>query len=224
LLSANTSSDDGRPAADTPARTPRLRRFMRRRRFIVHPRLQGRLMLASFAHVGIVCGVFAIGLFGPAVIAMFQSDPNSVQALESANQVLYLHVRFWPVVLLAFLLVGLDSVRISHRIAGPMFRFDRVLQRLRERRVPPPIRLRKGDMLHRECGRINTLLVDARRDVMEIQGSRETMDRAIQRLRTAENAIRDPEARRALDDIMVAIEQFAEIVDRFQLDSLESDL
>jgi hypothetical protein len=91
----------------------------------------------------------------PLIIQLSTNEPDSEQALNAANHLLYLHKRFWPTLLLVALLIGLDSIRMSHRIAGPLFRFGRVLEEIRQGGLPRPIKLRKDDLLQDECERIN---------------------------------------------------------------------
>ena len=50
------------------------------------------------------------------------------------------------VILLALLpMFAWDTIKLSHRFAGPMFRFHDTVKRLANGERVPPIRLRKGD-------------------------------------------------------------------------------
>lgn len=130
----------------------------RRRRFFIDKRLQGRLLLTSFAHVGIVAAVFGCVLFLPPIVGMLTHADDSDAALQAAQQLLYLHGRFWPAAVLALLLVSLDSVRVSHRIAGPVFRFRETLRRLRDGEAVGEIRLRESDLLQELADDLNEML------------------------------------------------------------------
>ena len=130
----------------------------RRRRFFIDRHIQGRLLFASFVHVAIVAGVFGAVLFGPPIVSLLTNENNSDTALEGARQLLFLHSRFWPAAVLALLMVALDSIRTSHRIAGPVYRFRTVLAALRRGEPAKEIRLRESDMLQGLADDLNALL------------------------------------------------------------------
>ncbi len=137
-------------------------RFLRRRNFFIHRRLQLRLLGKSLLHTLLIATVMGVALFGPLFLTL-QRDPTPTEAaLRAADLVLFLHTRFWPALALAFLLVTLDSIRTSHRIAGPLFRFERTLQDVRDGKDAPPITLRKGDFLEAEAELINVALEENR--------------------------------------------------------------
>ena len=54
-------------------------------------------------------------------------------------------MRLWPAALLIFGCVVLFVIRLSHRIAGPMYRIDAVLRALLEDRDPPVTKFRDDD-------------------------------------------------------------------------------
>lgn len=158
-------------------------RLLRRRRFIVRPRLQMRLLLGTLWHLGLVLLVGVGVLFVPVMIELATHDLQSSKAAEAADALLFLHERYWPSLALLTVLLALDAIRTSHRIAGPLFRFTRVLEEVRQGRVPPPVTLRSGDFLTEECGLINEALRD-----LATRRVREERDRA--RIRAAVAAVR----------------------------------
>jgi len=80
-------------------------------------------------------------------------DPLLVEALKS--------LRMWMLAsgLVYVIVIPLLSIFISHKIAGPLFRFERTLEQAIENKGPiPPIRLRDGDELQEMAELINKLL------------------------------------------------------------------
>jgi hypothetical protein len=195
--------------------------LFRRRRFLIRPGLQLRLVAASFTHVVLVTGVIAAGLFGPAIVALLANDPDTARAFDAANQILYLHIRFWPVVLLAVVVVGLDSIRISHLIAGPLFRFDRILLGVRAGRIPAPIRLRRGDLLGNECKQINATLLVVRDHLQEVEQARERLLRAIERARAIAQDPESKELREVIGELVNEGDSLADITRRFEVERRE---
>jgi len=93
---------------------------------------------------------FSIGIilvFAPSVFLLLTGA--DLAELEPASQeFLILHHRIWPAVL--FVLVGmfLYTLRFSHRIAGPIYRINSVLQTMLKGEYPTRVTLRKGDHFH----------------------------------------------------------------------------
>jgi nitrate reductase NapE component len=93
---------------------------------------------------------FSIGIifvFAPSVFRLLTGV--SLAELEPASQeFLILHHRLWPAVL--FVLVGmfLYTLWFSHRIAGPIYRINSVLQTMLKGEYPTRVALRKGDHFH----------------------------------------------------------------------------
>lgn len=93
---------------------------------------------------------FIIGIilvFAPSVFRLLTGA--TLTELEPASQeFLILHDRIWPAVL--FVLVGmfLYTLWFSHRIAGPIYRINSVLQTMMKGEYPKRVALRKGDHFH----------------------------------------------------------------------------
>ena len=148
------------------AMTP-FQRLLRRRKFLIHRKLQYQLLLGAMWHLVLVVVSIAAILFLPLALQIYANDPQSDTALRAANHLLYLHGRFWPAILLVSLLIGLDTIRTSHRIAGPILRFRRALDDVCAGRVPRTISLRRGDVLLEECAQINEAIREAEARIRE---------------------------------------------------------
>jgi len=71
---------------------------------------------------------------------------NDLDSLEPASiEFLMLHRRLWPAALLSFAGIFYYAIRVSHRIAGPLYRLNEVLRALLENRDPGLLKIRKGD-------------------------------------------------------------------------------
>ena len=101
-------------------------------------------MLGAFL---LFLSIGVIFVFAPSVLRLLTGA--TLTELEPASQeFLILHQRIWPAVL--FVLVGmfLYTLRISHRIAGPIYRINSVLQTMLKGEYPNRVALRKGDHFH----------------------------------------------------------------------------
>jgi methyl-accepting chemotaxis protein len=95
-------------------------------------------------------------------------DPSS-DAVKASHIILFLHENFWPPVLFALLAIGLHSVRISHKIAGPLYRINIFFKDVIKGISPKPIKLRNDDFLSEEVTVINQAMEGLRSHVMEIK-------------------------------------------------------
>ncbi|MBW2129464.1 MAG: hypothetical protein JRH13_08880 [Deltaproteobacteria bacterium] len=55
------------------------------------------------------------------------TKPVEIRAL-AADRVLNVHARVWPAVIALLCVMGLHSFRVFHRIAGPLYRFEQVME------------------------------------------------------------------------------------------------
>ena len=144
-------------------------RFVQRRRFIVKRRLQYSLLILALSYALFFMFSVAMLLFIPNSIHLHQLEPTSAEASQLADGILFLHSKYWPTVLLPLVVIALHSILISHKIAGPLYRFSRIFAALEEGRLPKPEKLRKGDYLQTEMDQINRMVLSLRRRIEEIQ-------------------------------------------------------
>ncbi len=103
-------------------------RIPNRRRSLLVGRLQHRFLIFQVAYFLVFTAVFATVIFGPLVIDLLDKTTPSAERAAAAEQFLALHTRVWPALLVVLLLFGFHSLLISHRFAGPLFRFRRTFE------------------------------------------------------------------------------------------------
>ncbi len=206
----------------SPARMTAWQLFMRRRRFVISPSLQLPLLLHSFAHLVLVSVALIAALFGPSIVSLLRNEATSDRALSAANQILFLHPRFWPTLALALLLVALDSIRTSHRIAGPIYRFNQALERVQAARIPEPIQLRREDFLQEDCRRINAALELTRTHIGDVGDAARALAEAIEAARGKSPQCPPEETERLLQALMDRSGRLVELSRRFELDERRS--
>jgi hypothetical protein len=124
----------------TPPKTRRRIRMVDRRYQLG---MAWRMLLAFllFFAIGIFL-VFAPSMFGLLVGA-------DLEELEPAGrEFLILHRRIWPAVLFVLAGVFVYTALFSHRIAGPIYRINAVLQAMLRGEYPKSVALRKADHFH----------------------------------------------------------------------------
>ena len=121
-------------------------RFFRRRNFVPNPRFQ--FLLAGK-------GVSYVFLFGAIIVyASLQSMAETINILPLSCLTPEVKARLWAfptdallLALLIALVVMLQIIQWSHRVAGPEFRLKRILREMAAGQYPESVRLRKHDCL-----------------------------------------------------------------------------
>lgn len=125
-----------------------------RRQFIVDRRFQFEMMIRAGVYAVGGMLILCIGIFYP----LFQDLESGKDSSAASTAMLYLHEHFWPVAILCVVLALLISVQITHRIAGPLYRFKKELRKLGEGVIPGEMRTRKRDYLKEEVRVFNEVM------------------------------------------------------------------
>jgi len=193
--------------------------FFRRRKFIINKDLQYSLLVISLFYVFLVLIILGSVLFIPAIIQLEHGDYDSHEAVQAANNILYLHSKFWPAVLLALVLIGLHSIRTSHQIAGPLYRFNLLFESIKEGTLPKHLRVRRGDYLNNEVEMINQMLETLRTKVLEIQEAQGGLTVAISECKDVVNHTSKEEMTQRMKDLLEKGDQLGEKLAYFKIAS-----
>jgi methyl-accepting chemotaxis protein len=157
-----------------------IKNFMRRNTFLINNDLQYTFMFSSTLYVLLLLTVIGTALFIPLFVELGKGSGSSSEIQRAASEiVLYLDAKFWPAALFSLILIGLLSIRTSHRIAGPLYQITRVLESLKNGNLPKAVHVRKGDLLAAEVDVANQMLDRLRKQVGEIQGAQADLNDAI---------------------------------------------
>jgi len=128
----------------------------RRRKILLRPGYQ--LRVAATILVFIVGYSLLLGflIFYP-LQQEFAIAANPDTQFWIARQVLELHKRFWPSVLAVGILVAVQSVFVTHRIVGPAYHIQRIVEGFAAGRYDIRAHLRRGDRLRELETAVNTL-------------------------------------------------------------------
>jgi methyl-accepting chemotaxis protein len=193
--------------------------FWRRRKFFVHKALQYRLLVFSICHSVFFLVVISVTLFVPLMIKLDTDNDHFDEVVHVADQFLYLHEHLWPVVVITLLVICLHSISISHRIAGPLYRFNRLFKAIQEGHLPQPIRLRAGDYLHHEMEAINKMVIGLRGTIMDIQEEQALLNKALAELQiTAKSASQEE----ILDRVTILMEKGRHLANKLSYFKIES--
>ena len=138
----------------------------KRKQYIVD-KLQYKLLLIVVGYMFIGILLSAVIMFLPSFIQLSSTD-SSIQ-YAAAKEILALHKRFWPTIIIVTAVVGTHSLFLFHRLFGPMYRFKKTLEDVAGGDISYNIKLRKRDFLKKEELVINTLISSLRGVFQELR-------------------------------------------------------
>jgi methyl-accepting chemotaxis protein len=191
--------------------------YIRRRKFLINKPLQFRLLWQSLLYVLLFVVVTGVSLFLPAMIELRNMEEPSAKTVQAAKQVLYLHDYFWPAALFVVITIFLLSIRSSNKIAGPLFRFNRTFEAIKEGKLPPPILIRKDDYLLQEAEVINQMLESLRAKVRAIQEAQNVLNETISECAQAAKHASSTEIDERFKDLVEIAHQHDERIRTFRI-------
>ena len=203
------------------APSPKKRPLLWRRRFYVH-KIQ-RIYTIWFGLFMFFSALLVFGLaflvpFIPPALKLTAAIPLAERSIAS-QQFLVLAQTVWPA--LAFLIpaAAVFSIYLTHRLAGPLFRFEQTARELIRGNLALRIQLRKGDELHELAGLLNEVLDTVEPAFREIRESdahvREALSWIMDEMRKQPSVNR--EALNRLEIALKGSERINETLKRFQL-------
>jgi len=188
-----------------------------RRRYFLVDAFQYRLLAISLGHI-VLFGLFvAVALFLPSIMALLDASQSIPEKGRAADVFLRMDARFWPSALLMFVLIGVHSVLVSHRIAGPLVGFRRVWKAVGEGDLSLRARIRRQDYLAREAESINTMIAGLGGQVAEVQEQFRKIRAAWDELRTGLKTASTEEAARGVETLGLQIDALGARLARFKV-------
>jgi len=154
----------------------------RRKRYIVDKRLQFRLLIYNGVYFLIITMAIWAGLFLPLALDLSNPDLSISEQGEVAGKILYLHSRLGPILLIVFLILAIHSVLISHRIAGPLYRFKAIFNQVAQGDLSKVVAIRKGDLLVNEQTKIEEMIRTLSSRLKNVKREHAAMEQALQSL------------------------------------------
>ena len=170
----------------------------RRKKHLVDKKLQYRLLAFNGLYFLVFVAAMAIALFAPLVSEFSVPDLSASQKGEVAAKVLYIHATFWPAVVFLLFILGAHSVLVSNKIAGPLHRFQRMFEKIRNGDLSHTMTIRKGDYLMSEQTKITGMINALREKIERIRGEQGAMEQALKELRRLLGDTMNAEARASL--------------------------
>lgn len=118
----------------------------KRKQYFIHKKIQIKYALLTVSLLVLYTIILLMAIFAPYIMALFSDLPLS-QKSEAAEVLLLLHKYIWPGIGLVIILFGVLSIFITHKLAGPVFVFERMTRNIAAGDLTVRAKLRKGDDL-----------------------------------------------------------------------------
>src|SRR3972149_2726436 len=187
----------------------------KRRRILIES-YQYRLLFINLLYFCIILLIFAAALFLPLILKLRSGSASVIEQGELAGQFLALHARVWPAMLVVFVLLALHSTFVSHRIAGPLYRFRKVFGAVARGDLSVRAKLRKGDYLGKESESLNEMIASLRAKIESIQSHHVETQTVLTALKQSIERGSIEDVQRQLEDLHVQMEELNASIGQFQ--------
>jgi methyl-accepting chemotaxis protein len=188
----------------------------KRRQYLVDKKLQTKYALLTILLLVIYTFLFAVILFTPSILGLSTGETLAEQT-EAARTLLNLHASVWPALGIVIVILAGISVFITHKIAGPVYRFKKVLTEVADGNLDISIKLRKRDDLQDLAEDMNGVIVELRNFVQTLQEDHETMSSCIDDLeeRIKSNQISSESANELIEKLRTSRQKTAETLKKY---------
>jgi methyl-accepting chemotaxis protein len=188
--------------------------IFKRRRYLVLA-FQYQLLAVNIVYFVSAFLIFAAIMFVPVMLEL-NGSLSSEGASEAAHQFLSLHARVWPAASILFVLLIVHSVLVSHRIAGPLYRFRRFFEAISDGNLCGRVIIRKHDYLHEDAHAISAMMASLRARIASLKGRHEEVREALNQLRNAADSGSATDINRRVKLLQFQVERFKMDIDQFK--------
>jgi len=168
----------------------------RSRSSVVNESLQYRFLAMVLVYAFILVAFFGVTLFLPEIRQMHDESLSMAVRGAAAQRILSKHLWVWPTVIFLVCMIGVHSFMAFHRIAGPLYRFVKSFERIRDGYLDFRVKIREKDYLHREEKSFNEMVESLSTRILACQRFSDAALRSFQKMeKSVENrsSVDDPE-------------------------------
>ncbi len=187
-----------------------------RRRKVIVDKLQYRLIIAGILYFATVVLIFAGAVFIPVMLHIDKGGISSIEVQKAARQFLVLQERVWPPLLLAFVLLIVHSVVVSHRISGPLYRIRTVLKSVGEGDLSRRITLRSNDYMEKEAHTLNDMIGSLSGKIHRLENHTKEASANLAALRRTAQTGSNEEITRRINELATDIDELVRCLNEFK--------
>ncbi|WP_136809553.1 methyl-accepting chemotaxis protein [Desulfosediminicola flagellatus] len=119
------------------------------RKQLIVDNIQYKFMAIILIYVLVTIIISGLMMFLPSIIELSSGEATARQQ-RAAQEILLMHKRFWPALIVVLFFISAHSMLIFHRIFGPLYRFRGIFKMVKNGDLSVVAKIRKNDFLHTE--------------------------------------------------------------------------
>jgi methyl-accepting chemotaxis protein len=156
-------------------------RSYKRRKFFIDKKLQTKYILLTMVMLLFYTMALVFVLFIPYILPL-ELGATMGEQVDAARMFLSLHKTVWPAIGVVIVVTGVMTIFVSHGVAGPVYRFKKVLAEVSAGNLNINIKLRKYDDLQDLADAMNAVIAELRGFVKTLRDDHEGLTRCIDNL------------------------------------------
>lgn len=156
----------------------------RRRNYFINKAFQSEFILKFCGIVAIGCVVFGLVLYMFSSRTLTTSFENSRLVVKSTADYILPGLLFGGIMvgLLTAIVTSIVVVLMTHRVAGPMYRFEKYAQQIGSGELSPDLKIRRKDQFQNLVMAFNNMTNGLNAGLMQVIGVSEKLDGLIEKL------------------------------------------
>ncbi len=156
----------------------------KRRNYFINKAFQSEFILKFCSLVALGSAMFGIILYLFSKHTLTTSFENSRLVIKSTADYLFPGLLFGGLIVAIFTALAASVVvmLMTHRIAGPMYRFEKYISEIGSGRFSSDLKIRKKDQFQNMAGSLNKMTQDLKLGLIEVNEVSEKLDKLIGQL------------------------------------------
>lgn len=156
----------------------------KRRNYFINKGFQSEFILKFCGLVALGSLVFGVALYIFSRYTLTTSFENSRLVIKSTADYIFLGLLFGGIItaMLTALAASAVVTLMTHRIAGPMYRFEKYISEIGAGMFYSDLKIRKKDQFQNMAGALNKMTADIRRGLTEVNDVSAKLDKLIEEL------------------------------------------
>jgi methyl-accepting chemotaxis protein len=187
-----------------------------KRKYFVDKRLQTKYALLTVLLLLIYSLLFALILFTPYIFKL-ETGATLEEKAAAARMLLELHESVWPALGTVVAILGVVSIFVTHKIAGPVYRFKKDLSEVCAGNLDISFKLRRRDDLKDLAESLNMVIAELRTCVHTLQQDHASRSACIAELeaQVRDNKIDSEAARGIIEMLQKNSQQTAKAIEKY---------
>ena len=187
-----------------------------KKKYFIDKRLQTKYALLTILLLLIYSMLFAFILFTPYIFKL-ETGTTLEEKAAAARMLLELHKSVWPALGTVVAILGILSIYVTHKIAGPVYRFKRDLAEVCAGNLDISFRLRRRDDLKDLAESLNMVIAELRTCVHTLQEDHAGRSECIAELETlvSDNRIDSETGKELIDKLQKNSEQITRTLEKY---------